>query len=64
MVDGTEEVSSGSSRKTQDKEETTPEASWAAVAGREAVEAGTRRRNGDAGSHSLVKRGGRRPCEP
>ena len=35
VVDGTEEVSSGTSRKMQDKEETTPEASWAAVAGRE-----------------------------
>ena len=35
VVDGTEEVSSESSRKMQDKEETTPEASWAAVAGRE-----------------------------
>ena len=35
VVDGTEEVSSESSRKMQDKEETTPEALWAAVAGRE-----------------------------
>ena len=34
MVDDMEEVSSESSRTMQDKEETTPEASWAAVTGR------------------------------
>ena len=34
VVDDMEEVSSESSRKMQDKEETTPEASWAAVTGR------------------------------
>ena len=33
-----EEVSTESSRKMQDKEETTPEASWAAVTGREEKE--------------------------
>ena len=35
VVDDMEEVSSGSSKKMQDKEETTPEASWAAVTGRQ-----------------------------
>ena len=67
VVDDMAEVSSESSRKVQDKEETTPGASWAAVTGRkekEGVEAGARRGNGDAGSHSFVERGGRRPCEP
>ena len=61
-----EEVSSKSSRKMQDKEETTPEASWAAVAGRKigGVEAGARRGNGNARSHSFVERGRRRLCEP
>ena len=34
VVDDIEEVSSESSRKMQDKEETTPEASWADFTGR------------------------------
>ena len=38
VVDDMEEVSSKSSRKTQDKEETTPEASWAPVTGRKEKE--------------------------
>ena len=56
-----EEVSSEPSRKMQDKEQTTSEISVTAYAKRKEkwVEAGTRRRIGDAGSHSLVERGGR-----
>ena len=38
VVDDMEEVSSESSRKMQDKEEATPEASWVAVTGRKEKE--------------------------
>ena len=38
VVDDMEEVSSKSSMKMQDKEETAPEASWAAVTGRKEKE--------------------------
>ena len=58
-----EEVSSESLRKMHDKEEITPEASWTAVTkgkGKEVWRLETRRGNGDAGSHSLVERCGRR----
>ena len=62
MARDMEEVSSESSRKIQDKEETTSEVSETAFAKgkKKWVEAGTRSRNGDAGSRSLVGRGGRR----
>ena len=67
VVDDMEEVSLESSRKMQDKEETTLEASWAAVPGRKEKEGWRlepKGRNGDASSHSFAERGGRRPCEP
>ena len=52
-----EVMSSETSRRVQEKEETVPEASWTAVAKRKEKEewAGTRRGNSDAGSHSFVE---------
>ena len=56
VVDDMEEVSSESSRKMQDKEETTPEASWAAVTGRKEKEEWRLERDGhgDAGSRTIA----------
>ena len=66
VVDNMEEISPESPRKMQDKQVVTREGfvecdGWKR---RRRVEAGTRRRNGDAGNESFMERGGRRPWIP
>ena len=56
MVDHVEEMSLKFLRKMQDWQEVMSETS-----GRKRVEAGTRRRNGDAGNQRFLERSGRRP---
>ena len=56
-----EEMTSETARRMQEKRETTLEVRGLMPQKRKrGVEAGTRRRSGDAGSHSFVERGGRR----
>ena len=49
-----EEVSSESSRKMQDKEETTPEASWAAVTGKKEKDGGRLEPEGEAETPEVI----------
>ena len=67
VVDDMEEVSSESSRKMQNKEETTPEASLAADTGRKEKDGWMLEPEGEAETPEVivfVERGGRRSCEP